>query len=334
MSQRMPGWAPPTFRIPDDLLRYAHSPGPVYARVITETPDVCYIQYKPEIEAAKREAARLNWNMRQQPVSDPPPQHKASQGGEKWYNEVKNLNTKDFSQTEAKKDHSSSPMFCPPGVAYVGSPTDPKPTLPYLPTPRSYIAGSMYASSWSSCGGPSISARSSHPAWSVSSRTALPKLYTKGHRHEPYELGARPGRAPRAPRAQYEPQPRHNEMAPETAASAAEPTAGPAPAAPTLHDELPHRFKEVAAHSGPAISVPKPRCESMSKAYLKGHRQEPYATSKRPRARPAPSVPEIHEDLPYRVKGKARETAASADDAGAALPIREKQPVVDKDEET
>ncbi|CAI6089317.1 unnamed protein product [Clonostachys chloroleuca] len=274
MSQRIPGLTPTESLIPPDIRRFAYAQGPIYARTIPEPPDVCIIQYKPEIEAARIEAARLNWNVQPQPVSDPPPQPRARQGRERWYNEVKNLNTKDFSHTEAKNGHPSSPMFCLPGVAFVGSPTDPKPTLPYLPPPRSYIAGSMYASSWSSRGAPTISPRSCHPAWSVSSRTALPKLHTKGYRHEPYGLEGRPGRAPRAPRAQYEPQPRHNETAQETTASAAEPEAAPAPAAPTLHDDLPHR-----------------------------------------------------------VKGKAEETAASAGDAGAALPIREKQPVVDKDEE-
>ncbi|CAH0020507.1 unnamed protein product [Clonostachys rhizophaga] len=300
------------------------------------SPSFRWVPHSPGIEATRLSRP---WDRQPPPVSGPPAQPEPAQTKDKWYNEVKYLNTKEFSQTEATKHHSSLPVLGLTYPVFLGSPTDPKATMTWLPRDLSPPAPPAhlpcYTPSCSSRGVPSTIAGSSRPAWSVSSGPALPNLHTKGHRQEPYELWRRPGRAPRAPRSPYEPQPRVKETAQETAASAAEPEAGPEPAGPSLRDELPHLVKEAAAHSGPAVSAPKMRCKpSMSKGHLKGHRQEPYASSKKPRARRAPSGPEIHDDFPHRAEGEARDATTSVDETGDALPIRERKPGVDKGKAT
>ncbi|CAG9985130.1 unnamed protein product [Clonostachys byssicola] len=269
------------------------------------------------------------------PVNGRPPQPEPTQ--RKWYNEVKNLRTNEFSHTDATNHHGSPTYFPFSYPVFLGSPTDPRATptwLPRDPPPPSPSQAPCYRPTSSSRGAPSTIAGSSRPAWSVSSSVALPKLHTKGHRQEPYQLSGRPGQSPRTPRPHYGPQPRV-EAAQEAAASATEPEAGPAPTTSTLHDKLSHRVEEEAATNGPAVSVPKTRRDSsMPKGHFKGHRQEPYASSRRLRARPTPPIPkDPHDDLPHRGEGVAKEAAASVDETDAALPIREKQPVVGKGEE-
>ncbi|CAH0048142.1 unnamed protein product [Clonostachys solani] len=307
--------------IPGPYPMYAQ---PMYSSAFPPPRSLCYIQYSPSIEAARNQE---RWDWQPPPVSSPPPRPRLVSGRQRWYDAVKEVDTKDFAHTKTKKGHASSPKYYPPGPIPFASPTDPKPTLPYLAPSLSSgrLPPSTYAPSYPSSGGPSTMARSGHRPWSVYSG---PSLHLKGHRQEPYEpwMWRRVGPAPMAPRQTYDEQPPRREASIEI-----EPCVdglGAGPAAPEPHDDLPPRVEEA---SGPAISAPsKPRGSPLPKVHVKGHRREPYDASKRPRAGPALATDEVHDNQPHPVERTATETSVSADETNAALPIQEKKPAVDK----